>query len=89
MNNISSVKSILCYGDSNTWGYIPSSGAVKRYSREIRWTGRLQLYPKPLFLIKPTVCDTGIINILQEINFPWDGCVLMIISLLKNSKKEV
>jgi lysophospholipase L1-like esterase len=42
MNNISSVKSILCYGDSNTWGYIPSTGAVKRYSREIRWTGRLQ-----------------------------------------------
>lgn len=30
-------KRILCYGDSNTWGYIPGSGL--RYGDEIRWTG--------------------------------------------------
>ena len=30
---------ILCYGDSNTYGYIPLSG--KRYPEEIRWTGVL------------------------------------------------
>ena len=28
---------ILCYGDSNTWGYIPVSGG--RYPRHVRWTG--------------------------------------------------
>jgi len=28
---------ILCYGDSNTWGYIPGSG--DRYHRDVRWTG--------------------------------------------------
>lgn len=28
---------ILCYGDSNTWGYIPLIG--QRYPREVRWTG--------------------------------------------------
>lgn len=40
-------KSILCYGDSNTWGYIPGKfdlqkQYLERYSRDIRWTGRLQ-----------------------------------------------
>ncbi|MBN2413748.1 SGNH/GDSL hydrolase family protein [candidate division KSB1 bacterium] len=30
---------ILCYGDSNTWGYEPLTG--KRYKRENRWTGVL------------------------------------------------
>jgi len=34
------MKRILCYGDSNTWGYIPESGG--RYSEEIRWPMKLQ-----------------------------------------------
>ena len=33
-------KSILCFGDSNTWGYHPKDGS--RYPFELRWTGRLQ-----------------------------------------------
>lgn len=32
-------KRILCFGDSNTWGYIPGKG--ERYEEEIRWTGIL------------------------------------------------
>lgn len=38
-------KNILCYGDSNTWGYIPQSNHAlpkARYPRDIRWTGVLQ-----------------------------------------------
>ena len=31
---------VLCFGDSNTWGYNPKDGS--RFSWEIRWTGRLQ-----------------------------------------------
>ena len=31
------MKRILCYGDSNTWGFIPGSG--KRYPSDVRWTG--------------------------------------------------
>lgn len=31
---------ILCYGDSNTWGYNPST--KERYERDERWTGVLQ-----------------------------------------------
>ncbi len=34
------MKTILCYGDSNTWGYEPGSG--NRYPQTIRWTGVLQ-----------------------------------------------
>src|SRR5210317_1873174 len=34
------MQTILCYGDSNTWGYNPSS--QQRFSPEERWTGVLQ-----------------------------------------------
>ncbi len=34
------MKRILCFGDSNTYGYIP--GGAGRYNEDIRWTGRLQ-----------------------------------------------
>lgn len=31
---------ILCFGDSNTWGYNPATG--ERFPRDVRWTGVLQ-----------------------------------------------
>ena len=34
-------KTILCYGDSNTYGYVPETGM--RYPRDVRYPGRLQL----------------------------------------------
>ncbi|MFT3850616.1 MAG: SGNH/GDSL hydrolase family protein [Propionivibrio sp.] len=30
-------RQILCFGDSNTWGYAPIS--AERYPRDVRWTG--------------------------------------------------
>lgn len=41
------MRTILCYGDSNTWGFVPcaenyQSDAKKRYPRDVRWTGLLQ-----------------------------------------------
>ena len=33
-------KRILCFGDSNTWGYNPKN--LQRYDDEVRWTGVLQ-----------------------------------------------
>ncbi len=33
------MKRVLCYGDSNTWGYDPGTG--KRYAPDVRWTGVL------------------------------------------------
>lgn len=40
MNTKDSAKTILCYGDSNTWGNIPRSD--DRYPRSVRWPGALQ-----------------------------------------------
>lgn len=34
------MKTALCFGDSNTWGYVPGSDG-ERFSAEIRWPGRL------------------------------------------------
>ena len=40
MNTNPQAVKILCYGDSNTWGYIPVS--EERYPVDVRWTGLLQ-----------------------------------------------
>ena len=36
------MKNILCFGDSNTWGYDPATKT--RFPRDTRWTGLLQKY---------------------------------------------
>ncbi len=46
--NVRPLKTILCYGDSNTWGYVPNipdpnkTLPPQRFARDIRWPGRLQ-----------------------------------------------
>lgn len=42
MNINPQAKRILCYGDSNTWGWVPASMGKDRFSVDKRWTGRLQ-----------------------------------------------
>ena len=32
------MKTILCFGDSNTWGYEPATG--QRYAPDVRWLRR-------------------------------------------------
>lgn len=34
------MKRVLCFGDSNTWGFMPGTG--KRYDPDVRWTGVAQ-----------------------------------------------
>ncbi len=34
-------RTVLCFGDSNTWGYVPGSNG-RRFPREVRWPARLQ-----------------------------------------------
>lgn len=41
------MKRVMCYGDSNTWGYDPvetgaDGGAAVRYPEHVRWTGVMQ-----------------------------------------------
>ena len=45
------MKTILCYGDSNTYGYNPATGF--RYDPSLRWAGRLrQLLPEEYTIIE-------------------------------------
>jgi lysophospholipase L1-like esterase len=36
---MTAARRVLCFGDSNTWGYDPATGG--RFAREVRWTGVL------------------------------------------------
>ncbi len=40
MNTSPTAKTILCYGDSNTWGQ--RSDSKSRFPADVRWTGQLQ-----------------------------------------------
>ncbi len=42
MNTNPTAKRILCFGDSNTRGYIPGGTWWGRYPADVRWTGVLQ-----------------------------------------------
>lgn len=47
---------ILCFGDSNTWGF--DSDNLCRFPKEIRWTGRLQKYLGDEYLVSEFgICD--------------------------------
>ncbi|MCI5889199.1 MAG: GDSL-type esterase/lipase family protein [Brachyspira sp.] len=49
------MKKILCFGDSNTYGYIPNNGA--RYDKNTRWTGVLSLLLHGKFEIIEDGCN--------------------------------
>ena len=34
------MRTIVCFGDSNTWGYVPGSSG-ERFPRDVRWPSRL------------------------------------------------
>lgn len=56
------MKTILCYGDSNTWGYKIGSfdfetGYCERYSPSVRWTRRLQeLMGEDYLIVEEGLC---------------------------------
>ncbi len=43
--SVKEIRKLLCYGDSNTYGFDPRVGSDYRYPKEIRWTGRLDAMP--------------------------------------------
>lgn len=49
------MKTVLCFGDSNTYGFIPGSG--KRYDKKNRWTGILQTLCAGKFEIIEAGCN--------------------------------
>ena len=62
------MKTILCYGDSNTYGYNPENGL--RYARSVRWPGRLQHLLGPDYYVIEEGCNgrTTSVNVPVE---PW------------------
>lgn len=49
------MKKVLCFGDSNTYGYIPSTH--DRYDKNTRWTGVLQYLCEDRFEIIEAGCN--------------------------------
>ena len=87
------MKKILCFGDSNTYGYIPAVG--ERFDVNTRWTGRLKkmLMPDGYELIeggvngRTTVFDDDVspdrngskmLGALLQENYPIDIAVVML-----------
>lgn len=66
------MKNILCYGDSNTYGYNPENG--QRYDYNIRWTGILQ----NLMGLECRVIEEGLNSRTTVLDDPYD--------VLKNGK---
>ena len=49
------MKTVLCYGDSNTYGYNPENGL--RYSEDERWTGVLKSLLGPAYNVIEEGCN--------------------------------
>ena len=50
------MKNILCYGDSNTYGFVPGEGG--RYPKDVRWPGRLQAMLGPDYDVIEEGCNS-------------------------------
>ena len=86
------MKNILCFGDSNTWGYSPADGT--RYPLDIRWTGVLQkslgadyriieegLNGRTTFINedeRPLRSGSDVLQILLESHRPLDFVIIML-----------
>ncbi len=62
------MKRILCYGDSNTFGYDPVTG--DRYEPSIRWTGQLQSLLGSEYCIIEEGCN-GRTTVFTDPKEPW------------------
>ena len=61
------MKNILCFGDSNTYGYMPLTG--RRYDEKTRWTGRLQKLLGSVYKVIEEGCN-GRTTVFED---PYDG----------------
>ena len=86
------MQTVLCFGDSNTWGYSPLDGS--RYSPDVRWTGVLQsslgsdyrvieegLNGRTTFISedeRPLRSGSDVLPILLESHRPLDLAIIML-----------
>ena len=62
------MKTVVCYGDSNTYGFDPTTGG--RFPRDVRWTGRLQTLLGCGYHVVEEGCN-GRTTIYKEPGSPW------------------
>ena len=78
------MKRILCFGDSNTWGYDSRSWFGDQYPSDIRWTGRLKQngYEAENFgqngMCVPEGASLDWVLDLAETNLPKDAVTVML-----------
>ena len=87
------MKSVLAFGDSNTWGLIPGSRNKERYPFDVRWTGILQNRCKSVRIIEEGLCGrttayedelrpgrNGVLALpkILESHYPLDAVILML-----------
>ena len=78
-------KTVLCYGDSNTYGYNPLTGL--RYPEEVRWTGRLQKILGSSYQIIEEGCN-GRTTVYEDSKEGWK-CGLTYLRPCLNSHKPI
>lgn len=62
------MTTILCYGDSNTYGYNPVNGL--RYPKDVRWTGVLQKMLGEEYEVIEEGCN-GRTTVFEDVAEPW------------------
>lgn len=77
------MKRILCYGDSNTFGYDPVTG--KRYPPNVRWTGRLQQLLGQNYCVVEEGCN-GRTTVFTDPNEAWKNGLYYLKPCLNSQK---
>ncbi|MDO4942124.1 MAG: SGNH/GDSL hydrolase family protein [Lachnospiraceae bacterium] len=74
---------VLCYGDSNTYGFNPVSGL--RYPKSIRWTGRLQQKLGGHYEVIEEGCN-GRTTVFEDPFEPWKNGMSYLYACLNSHK---
>ena len=84
------MTTILCYGDSNTYGYNPVNGL--RYPKDVRWTGVLQkLLGERIYNPRSIVCalfDNQLSNYWTSFG-PYDEIFYYVRNDIKNIRNDL
>ena len=87
------MKSILAFGDSNTWGYVPGTKKNERYPWNVRWTSILQNKCSDVNIVEEGLCGRTTIfddalrpgrkglealPMILESHYPLNGAILML-----------
>lgn len=79
------MKTILCYGDSNTYGYDPSLGRGSRYPFEKRWTSILAELLGPDYCVVAEGLN-GRTTAYDRPGFPWKNGLAPLAAIMGSHK---